>query len=185
MGTGLFKSIDAQAIAQINWIIISTGWDSGISFHVFVLLQLLSDSTVWQMDSDIKLQAKTNTSWKMIRPEFSFDPHLRTLQTVNISKLREFTYLRAHLTQSSLLKYSPGFCRQIWVWDSWTTVIKLFLALLELIHINVIDLYANWLPLWTRLSMVHSLKTAFQKNLLFFPTATDWRKINSCLENWI
>lgn len=111
MGTGLFKSIDAQATAQINWIIISTGWDSGISFYVFVLLQLLSDSTVWQMDSDIKLQAKTNTSWKMIRPEFSFDPHLRILQIVNISKLREFTYLRAHLTQSSLLKYSPDFCR--------------------------------------------------------------------------
>lgn len=78
MGTGLLKNTDAQVTAQINWIIISTGWDSGISFYVFVLLQVLSDSTVWQMDSD-KLQAKTNTSWKMIRPEFSFDQHLRIL----------------------------------------------------------------------------------------------------------
>lgn len=36
---------------------------------VFVLLTLLSDSTVCQMDSDIKFQAKTNISLKMIRPK--------------------------------------------------------------------------------------------------------------------
>lgn len=125
----------------------SSSLRGGTQALVFMFLFCCSFSVIplcGRWDSDIKLQAKTNTSWKMIRPEFSFDPHLIIWQIVNISKLREFTYLRAHLTQSSLLKYSPGFCRQIWVWDSWTTVIKLFLALLKLLHINVIDLYANW-----------------------------------------
>lgn len=40
----------------------------GTQALIFVLLTLLSDSIVCQMDSDIKLQAKTNTSLKMIRP---------------------------------------------------------------------------------------------------------------------